>query len=283
MQAAFHPPRSGFVIGPEAKTELRSPDGGHVTPGPDHYIYIYVEDDAEVHYALKLAHLYFLNLHQTLCLNPSSPNENEKKKRKQKLLLPSESQPTSYQAECFAMESPSSSTDDGLLTPVSSFDSRHLADLVDGMDRRCAFLKAHAWAVPQPGKIYKIHNLQNRKRIALVEGGLQLVPAQSGHRESGCYWSCVEKGGWLGFRNVVSGTYLGSSHEGLRAQVTHHKAWEHFCVRHNGEGGYIILVKNTAGDELWKLGCSNDGSDFVLLRSDSKAKCDFLEWGFEEM
>lgn len=202
-----------------------------------------------------------------------------RKKRRQKPSTPSESQSSSYQVECYSIEPSCSSTEERALTPDTVIDSPSLVDSASGMDEPNAF----GSSVPQPGKTYKIHNRDNEKHITLVEGEIRLLPRQSGQPEGGCYWICVEKNGWLGFRNSVSGTYLGGdARGGFYAKVTDHKAQEYFCVRHSAQGGYIILVKHFKGDELWKMGCSDDECTLVELNWKEEAHFG-LEWDFEEV
>lgn len=203
-------------------------------------------------------------------------------KRRQKLSTPSESQLSGYtEVECYKIEPSRSSTEESGLTPasVTPTDSRSDVDLADGMDEPSAL----GSSVPQPGKTYKIHNRDYEKHITLVEGEIRLLRTQSSQPDGGCYWSCVEKNGWLGFRNSVSGTYLGGDAcGGFHAKVTHHKAHEYFCVRHSAQGGYNILVKHFKGDELWKMGCSDDGCTLVELKWNEESDLG-LEWEFKEV
>lgn len=78
--------------------------------------------------------------------------------------------------------------------------------------------------------------------------------AKPGSRTGGSiYWACINKGGWLGLRNTVSGKFLGHNGDGfLRCTVYLHKRWERFCVRQQPEGAYILYV--THWDDLWAVG-----------------------------
>ena len=72
--------------------------------------------------------------------------------------------------------------------------------------------------------------------IALFEG--QIVLAQPGGLES--HWRCVEANDWLGFRNTVSGNFLGR--EGsceLCCAVKWHRGQERFRVRKRPDGGSV--------------------------------------------
>jgi len=112
-----------------------------------------------------------------------------------------------------------------------------------------------AFTIPQAGRTYKIHHPSTGTVIALVNGNVQLqknLDTPGG----GWFWTCVERNGWLGFKNHVSGTFLGLASDPkdtLHAKVTHHKAYEWFCVRHRPDGGYTLLVRYYGKDELWKV------------------------------
>ncbi|KAH8802619.1 hypothetical protein F5884DRAFT_802450 [Xylogone sp. PMI_703] len=60
---------------------------------------------------------------------------------------------------------------------------------------------------PWPGKTYIIVDDQNRA-ITLLNGNLRAEKTHYEGHNGSSRWYCVEKNGWLGFRNTVSGTYL---------------------------------------------------------------------------
>ncbi|RYP43148.1 hypothetical protein DL770_011828 [Monosporascus sp. CRB-9-2] len=103
--------------------------------------------------------------------------------------------------------------------------------------------------VPWPGKSYIIRHKDSDRAITLVDGKVHLAHLTS---ECNCAarWICNERDGWLGFRNPVSGTYLGigtSSSKGTIEAVDQGG----FCARKNPDGGYILLVKQR--DSLLKV------------------------------
>ncbi|RYP48324.1 hypothetical protein DL768_005780 [Monosporascus sp. mg162] len=104
-------------------------------------------------------------------------------------------------------------------------------------------------AVPWPGKSYMIRHKASGRAIMLANGKVRLD-----HLNSECHctarWTCSERDGWLGFRNPVSGTYLGigtSSSKGTIEVVDQGD----ICVRKHPDGGYILLVKQR--DSLLKV------------------------------
>ncbi|KAK6613766.1 hypothetical protein H4I96_00087 [Botrytis cinerea] len=104
-------------------------------------------------------------------------------------------------------------------------------------------------AVPEPGGIFMIRKRGYGKMITLEDGNLQLKP-DSGM--GGCHWVCVEKDGWLGFRNCISGTYIGHDGRGkFYAKATRHKDYESFCVRKHPDGDYLLLTRHWS--KLWKM------------------------------
>lgn len=156
-------------------------------------------------------------------------------------------------------------SDDGIMTPTSS-------------DFAKPSLTEYVPSVPGPGKTYKIHLKNTEKVITLTEGRVVLQSPAEAQRGEGYYWACVEMhvGNWLGFRNHVSGTFLGhDGRSGLHAKVTYHQAHESFCVRHHREGGYLLLVRYPR-DEMRQIGCAPDGKTLV-----EKEHGD--QWVFEEV
>lgn len=131
-------------------------------------------------------------------------------------------------------------------------------------------------AVPEPGRTYKIHVHGKQQVIALKKGQLELQSVINDKRDGGSLWECIETAGWLGFRNIVSGTYMGrDSRGGLEAKKSHHKDWESFCIRQNPLGGYTILVKHVYGEGLWKVAIAKNGKS--LLETEASG----AQWDFE--
>jgi hypothetical protein len=61
--------------------------------------------------------------------------------------------------------------------------------------------------------------------------------------DAGSHWTCFEKDGWLGFRNPVSGTYIGHDGGGkFWAKVSHHRNNEYFVAKKHPGCGYEILM-----------------------------------------
>ncbi|TGO25878.1 hypothetical protein BPAE_0071g00500 [Botrytis paeoniae] len=111
-------------------------------------------------------------------------------------------------------------------------------------------------AVPEPGGIFIIRKRGYGKIITLEDGQLQLKSDISGI--GGCHWICVERDGWLGFRNCISGTYIGHDGSGkFYAKVTRHKDYESFCVRKHPNGDYLLLTKHWS--KLWKMEIKMNG------------------------
>lgn len=66
-------------------------------------------------------------------------------------------------------------------------------------------------------------------------------------------WACVETKGWLGFRDINSGRFLGHDSRGrLQCKAERQQGWENFCVRMTPEGGYLLLM--THFERLWHVG-----------------------------
>jgi len=105
-------------------------------------------------------------------------------------------------------------------------------------------------SVPWPDSTFIIRSASSGQVITLLDG--QIVLASPGSRGS-IHWTCVEAKGWLGFRNVVSGGFLGHDKDGrLCCTAKRHQGWENFCVRMRPEGGFILLM--THFDQLRGVG-----------------------------
>lgn len=92
------------------------------------------------------------------------------------------------------------------------------------------------------------------------------------------HWECVETEGWLGFRNIVSGRFLGYDKRGkLRCLAERHQSWEYFCTRMRPDGGCVLLM--THYDKLWRVGIKvEDGTEKLTKVEDGAA--DEVNWEF---
>jgi hypothetical protein len=123
------------------------------------------------------------------------------------------------------------------------------ADFIDDLDP-LNDTKAFSSSVPWPGSTFLIRDALTGHVITLLDGRLVLAPPGG---KGSIYWACVETKGWLGFRNTVSGRFLGHDDNGrLRCSADRHKGWENFCVRLTPEGGYVLLM--THFERLWHVG-----------------------------
>ncbi|KAL3427623.1 hypothetical protein PVAG01_01132 [Phlyctema vagabunda] len=120
-------------------------------------------------------------------------------------------------------------------------------------------------AVPCAGATFMIRSLafaDNENSVvvmALEAGELRLHKLTTASRAGGWDWQCIEKDNWLGFRNSVSGTYMGHNGKGrIVARAEWHRDHEYFCVRKHPDRGYILLTKR-GGSKLCKLGWSGGG------------------------
>jgi hypothetical protein len=104
--------------------------------------------------------------------------------------------------------------------------------------QRC---EASQSSAPWPGRTLIIRSHENGQVITFLDGKIVLdKPGGLGTFR----WRCVEKKGWLGFRDPASARFLGYDQHGyLRCLVDHHKDWE---------GGYVLLV--LVKEELLPLG-----------------------------
>ncbi|KAF2252127.1 hypothetical protein BU26DRAFT_251562 [Trematosphaeria pertusa] len=167
------------------------------------------------------------------------------------------------QSTVYTCPTPPESTTPGLLEDLDDLDPLHSP-------------KSNGSSVPWPGSTFIISSVSTGHAIALRGG--QVVLAPPGGRES-IHWECVETKGWLGFRNPVSGKFLG--HDGrsgkLRCSGRAHEGWEWFCVRQTPEGGYVLLM--THWEKLWPVGTMMEGGEKVLAKVEN-AVSDGIVWKF---
>ncbi|KAI1751058.1 hypothetical protein F4782DRAFT_547903 [Xylaria castorea] len=132
-------------------------------------------------------------------------------------------------------------------------------------------------SIPEPGQTYKIVEVDSERAITLVGGRLTLV-LDAGTR-GGWQWDCEEHpDGWIGFRDAVSGRYLGHDNKGgYIAQASKLLSWESFVLRPRAAGGHNLCVKD--GHKLKPMGISeNDGSTPKLV--DAKSHEEAARWEF---
>jgi hypothetical protein len=105
-------------------------------------------------------------------------------------------------------------------------------------------------SVPWPGSTFILRDAFSGHVLTLLSGSLSLSPPGS---RGSIHWKCVETKGWLGFKNTVSGRFLGHDDKGkLRCSAGEQKGWENFCVRLRPEGGYVLLMQHW--ERLWHVG-----------------------------
>ncbi|KAF2664195.1 hypothetical protein BT63DRAFT_103099 [Microthyrium microscopicum] len=131
------------------------------------------------------------------------------------------------------------------MTPPETIAVDHLDDL-DPLGP----IKISPSSVPWPGSSFIIRSASSGNVITLLDG--QIVLDRPGSRGS-FHWACVETKGWIGFRNAVSGRFLGHDPSGkLHCSAQRQQGWENFCVRLRPDGGYLLLM--THFERLWHVG-----------------------------
>ncbi|PQE24592.1 hypothetical protein CJF31_00011245 [Rutstroemia sp. NJR-2017a BVV2] len=128
--------------------------------------------------------------------------------------------------------------------------------------------------VPVPGSTFLIRALHTHQVLTLSEGHLHLEPQPP--PAGGWHWACIERDGWLGFRNCVSGTFMGHDGKGgFHAKVTHHKCNEWFVTRAVPGGGHLILILH--GDKWRRMGVAEGGREVLEVE---KAGTEGTVWEF---
>ena len=129
--------------------------------------------------------------------------------------------------------------------------------------------------VPWPDSTFIIRSVSCGRVLTLLDG--QITLTEQGSRGS-IYWVCVETKGWLGFRNTVSGKFLGHDGKGkLSCSAERHQGWENFCFRMRPEGGCVLLM--THWERLWHVGFKKEQGVEKLAKIGDGAS-DGIVWEF---
>ncbi|KAK1240720.1 hypothetical protein MKX07_006153 [Trichoderma sp. CBMAI-0711] len=130
---------------------------------------------------------------------------------------------------------------------------------------------------PKANKHFMIRERQAPHRIVtLSHGRVKLIDKPS--IGGGWLWLCVKSGGWYGFVNTVSNTYLGHNGEGeVIAAGLQHLSHESFVVDRHEDGGYVLFMTRFSED-LRPMAISQDGNALVEERADAAGTAwDFVE------
>jgi len=133
-------------------------------------------------------------------------------------------------------------------------------------------------SAPWPGSTFIIRSAESGRVLTLLDG--QLILASPGTRGS-IHWECIQTNGWIGFKNTVSGRFLGHDKVGrLRCISSAHEWWEYFCPRSTPDGGYVLMMTNYS--KLWHVGSRVDDGKLVLAKISEKSE-DAMIWEFTKV
>ncbi|KAI6776229.1 hypothetical protein HG530_000174 [Fusarium avenaceum] len=128
-------------------------------------------------------------------------------------------------------------------------------------------------SVAYPGAVFIIRHHDTGKVITAVNGELRLC--EGFNPRGGFHWECIERDKWLGFRNCVSGKFIGHNKKKKFIVGAHtHQAHEYFALGPNPKGGYELLMRHDY--ELWSMAVGEDGCELVETKGDG-ALWDFLK------
>ena len=164
--------------------------------------------------------------------------------------------------------------DDSSIFPAHTPPETVAADFLDDHDP-LGGAEPRSYLVPYPDSTFIIRSVSSGHVITLLDG--QITLTNPGTRGS-IHWTCVETKGWLGFRNTVSGKFLGHDPQGmLRCSAERHRGWEYFCFRMRPEGGCVLLM--TEWDRLWHVGIKVE-QDVEKLAKIGEGGSGGLAWEF---
>lgn len=142
---------------------------------------------------------------------------------------------------------------------------------------------------PRAGSTFIIRDPRSKLVVTLNEGWLGMAPGEredaivNPYNGRGSHWCCVENNErWLGFKNKVSGTFIGhdnrkNEHWRFIATVDQHRDWEFFCVRQHPDGGHELLVKHNNGFRAMTVGGADNKNLMVAGEGRSGTRWEFLE------
>ena len=130
---------------------------------------------------------------------------------------------------------------------------------------------------PEPGTTYIIRSVSCGRVITLLEGNIELTEPN----DYGCsHWACVDKDGWIEFRNRVSGGFLTYDYFGklcCASQVV--EKTERFCTRMTPNEGCVLIMLYQDG--LHHLGIQGaDSMKTLFINGHRCGKVNKLGWEF---
>ncbi|RGP69219.1 dynamin family [Fusarium longipes] len=98
---------------------------------------------------------------------------------------------------------------------------------------------------PQSGGTYLILDVSQTRALTCHQGQLRLEPIclEDKHISEQAQWTCTEKNGFKGFKNVAEGRFLG--HDvwwDFYASASHHSLWESFTIARREGGLYWLQI-----------------------------------------
>ena len=168
-------------------------------------------------------------------------------------------------------------TDDSTIYTATTPLETIAADLLDDHDSSGG-AEPGSSSVPWPGSTFIIRSVSSGHVLTLLDG--QVVLTQPGGPGS-VHWACVETKGWFGFRNPVSGKFLGHNRSGgLCCSADQHQEWEKLCVRARPDGGYVLLM--THRERLQHVGIKLEQGVEKLVKVED-GRSDGVVWEFAKV
>lgn len=111
--------------------------------------------------------------------------------------------------------------------------------------------------------------------LTLCDGEVRLLPKPS--PAGGSFWYCVRNGGWCGFRNTASGTYLGITNSiSICARQRQQSSREYLTAERDVNGGYILNVFIPSENHLLPLSASKENK-FLSAQNEGGIVWDLFE------
>ncbi|KAL4728192.1 hypothetical protein ACLX1H_004933 [Fusarium chlamydosporum] len=149
---------------------------------------------------------------------------------------------------------------DGDLTPSSLEYDDDFCDYSNSL----AFIRK---SDPQSGGTYLILDVSQTRALTCHQGQLRLesISLDDKHISEQAQWTCTEKNGFKGFRNVAEGRFLG--HDlwwQFGAKALYHSLWESFTIARRESGLYWIQMLHWWTQ--WQVSVREDGNGICAER-----------------
>ncbi|KAH6976772.1 hypothetical protein EDB80DRAFT_739514 [Ilyonectria destructans] len=122
-------------------------------------------------------------------------------------------------------------------------------------------------SIPTQNSWFIIRIRDEGKYLSVIDGKVCLH--ETLHPWGGFRWRCMKNDGWFGFREFVTGRYLGCDKGDVVIRALKQTGKEYFAISHQPEGGYHLSVFHEDANnvkELRQMKADRDGKLLFELK-----------------